>query len=38
MAKKPAPVHTVPVDDGWANKREGSNTVPKRFGTKRPRG
>lgn len=35
MPQKPAPVHTGPVDDGWANKRVGSNTVPKRFDTKK---
>ena len=35
MAKKP-PVHTVPHDGGWANKREGSNKVSKKFDTKAP--
>ena len=34
MAKKP-PVHTVPHDDGWANRREGSDRVSKTFPTKR---
>lgn len=33
MPKKP-PVHTVPHDDGWANRREGADRVSKKFGTK----
>ena len=33
MAKKP-PVHTVPHDDGWANRREGSDRVSRKFDTK----
>lgn len=33
MARKP-PVHTVPHDDGWANRREGAQRVSKTFGTK----
>lgn len=28
------PIHTVPTDDGWANKREGSQRVSRRFRTK----
>ena len=34
MSKKP-PVHTLPYDGGWANKRGGSNRVSKKFGTKK---
>ena len=34
MAKKP-PVHTVPYDDGWANRREGASRVSKVFEMKR---
>lgn len=35
MAKKP-PVHTVPHgDDGWANRREGSDRVDSIFDTKK---
>lgn len=33
MADK-RPIHTVPTEDGWANKREGSERVSKRFRTK----
>ena len=33
MPKKP-PVHTVKHDDGWANRREGSDRVSKVFHTK----
>jgi hypothetical protein len=33
MARKP-PVHTVPHGDGWANRREGSTRVTKKFATK----
>jgi hypothetical protein len=33
MPKQP-PVHTVPHDDGWANRREGSSRVSKIFSTK----
>lgn len=33
MADK-RPIHTVRTDDGWANKREGSDRVSKRFRTK----
>ena len=32
MAK--TPVHTVPHGDGWANRREGSPRVSKKFATK----
>jgi uncharacterized protein YdaT len=34
VAKNP-PVHTVPHDDGWANRREGSSRVSKNFDTKK---
>lgn len=34
MPKKP-PVHTVPHEDGWANRREGSDRVSRTFDTKR---
>lgn len=34
MPRKP-PVHTVPHDDGWANRREGSKRVSKSYDTKR---
>ena len=34
MSKKP-PVHTVPHDDGWANRREGSDRVNKIYPTKK---
>jgi len=34
VAKKPPPVHTVPLTDGWANRREGSTRVSKTFDTK----
>jgi hypothetical protein len=33
MARKP-PVHTVPHEDGWANRREGATRVIKKFATK----
>jgi hypothetical protein len=33
MPNKP-PVHTVPHDGGWANRREGSSRVAKRFDRK----
>jgi Uncharacterized protein conserved in bacteria (DUF2188) len=33
MARKP-PVHTVPHEDGWANRREGATRVMKKFATK----
>jgi hypothetical protein len=33
MARKP-PVHTVPHQDGWANRREGATRVIKKFATK----
>ena len=33
MAKKP-PVHTVPHEDGWANRRAGADRVSKVFDTK----
>jgi hypothetical protein len=33
MAMKP-PVHTVPHEDGWANRREGAARVTKKFATK----
>ncbi len=33
MPKNP-PVHTVPHDDGWANRREGADRVSKVFPTK----
>ena len=33
MDKKP-PVHTVPHDDGWANRRAGAERVSKTFPTK----
>jgi hypothetical protein len=33
MAKK-SPVHTVPHEDGWANRREGAARVTKKFATK----
>jgi hypothetical protein len=33
MSKKP--VHTVPHDDGWANRREGADRVSQVFDTKR---
>lgn len=33
MGKKP-PVHTVPSDDGWENRREGSTRASKKFDTK----
>lgn len=33
MAKKP-PVHTVPHEGGWANRREGADRVSKKFDTK----
>jgi hypothetical protein len=33
MSKKP-PVHTVHNDNGWANKREGSDKVTKYYPTK----
>jgi hypothetical protein len=28
------PIHTVPTHEGWANKREGSDRVSRRFRTK----
>ena len=31
---KPPPVHTVPHDDGWANRRAGADRVSKTFNTK----
>jgi len=34
MPGKPPPVHTVPTDDGWANRREGADRVSKNFDTK----
>ena len=34
MVKKP-PVHTVPHDDGWANRRDGSDRVSKTHPTKK---
>ena len=34
MSKKP-PVHTVPHGDGWANRREGSDRVSRKFATKK---
>jgi hypothetical protein len=33
MPGKP-PVHTIPYGDGWANQREGSTHVAKKFPTK----
>jgi hypothetical protein len=33
MTKKPA-IHTIPHDDGWANRREGAQRVSKTFCTK----
>jgi Uncharacterized protein conserved in bacteria (DUF2188) len=33
MARK-RPVHTVPHEDGWANRREGATRVMKKFATK----
>ncbi len=33
-SKKP-PVHTVPHDGGWANRREGADRVSRTFDTKR---
>jgi hypothetical protein len=33
MPGKP-PVHTIPHGDGWANRREGSTRVAKKFPTK----